>query len=135
MASIVEKETGNASERERIAGVFIRRMNIGMRLQTDPTVIYGIKNYNGNLTRKHLLADTPYNTYTRYGLPPTPIAASGELAIYAALHPAKGNELYFVAKGNGSHKFSATLREHSNAVNKYQKIKRNRKNYQSAPQQ
>ena len=133
MASIVEKETGQASERQQIAGVFVRRLNKGMRLQTDPTVIYGVKDYQGNLTKKHLKTDTPYNTYTRSGLPPSPIAASGALAIYAALHPSDGTSLYFVAKGDGSHYFSSTLREHNNAVNKYQKSKRNRKNYQSAP--
>ena len=121
MASIVEKETGLASERTEIAGVFVRRLNKGMLLQTDPTVIYGIgKNFDGNIRRKDLRTDTPYNTYTRAGLPPTPIAAAGREAIYAALHPAEGETLYFVSKGDGSHYFSKTLKEHNAAVRKYQ---------------
>ncbi|MFK5914952.1 MAG: endolytic transglycosylase MltG [Woeseiaceae bacterium] len=121
MASIVEKETGQANERQQIAGVFIRRIEKRMRLQTDPTVIYGMGDkYKGNIRKRDLLRDTPYNTYRRHGLPPTPIALPGRLAIHAALHPAEGNALYFVARGDGSHQFSATLKEHNNAVIKYQ---------------
>lgn len=121
LASIVEKETGVASERPAIAGVFIRRLRKGMRLQTDPTVIYGMGDqFDGNIRRRDLKKDTPYNTYTRYGLPPTPIALPGKAAINAVLHPADGNSLYFVAKGDGSHQFSATLKEHNRAVRKYQ---------------
>ncbi len=122
LASIVEKETALASERPRISGVFIRRLQQRMRLQTDPTVIYGIGvNFNGNLTRRDLRADTPYNTYTRSGLPPTPIALAGKAAINAALHPAAGSELYFVATGlgDGSHKFSDTKEQHDAAVQEY----------------
>ena len=121
MASIVEKETGLASERQQISGVFLRRLEKNMRLQTDPTVIYGMADdFKGNLRKRDLLRDTPYNTYRRHGLPPTPIALPGKEAIYAALHPAEGDALYFVARGDGSHKFSATLKEHNNAVIKYQ---------------
>ncbi|MDH5327366.1 MAG: endolytic transglycosylase MltG [Gammaproteobacteria bacterium] len=121
MASIVEKETGLASERPTIAGVFVRRLQKGMRLQTDPTVIYGIgEKFDGNIRRRDLLKDTPYNTYRRHGLPPTPIAMPGREAIYAALHPEDGNSLYFVAKGDGSHVFTGNLRDHNNAVIKYQ---------------
>ena len=121
MASIVEKETGVAYERPEIAGVFINRLRIDMRLQTDPTVIYGIgRKFDGNIRRRDLRRDTPYNTYTRKGLPPTPIAMPGADAIYAALHPAKTKNLYFVAKGNGTHKFSVTFKEHNQAVRKYQ---------------
>lgn len=124
LASIVEKETARADERERIAGVFTRRLQKRMRLQTDPTVIYGIgPEFNGNLTRKDLRTDTPYNTYTRHGLPPTPIAMPGRAAIRAALNPAQGNELFFVATGlgDGSHAFSATKDEHDAAVAEYLK--------------
>jgi len=124
LASIVEKETARADERNRIAGVFARRLQKHMRLQTDPTVIYGIgPGFNGNLTRRDLQTDTPYNTYTRSGLPPTPIAMPGRDAIHAALHPEPGNELYFVATGlgDGSHKFSATKAEHDTAVAEYLK--------------
>jgi UPF0755 protein len=122
LASIVEKETARADERARIAGVFVRRMQKRMRLQTDPTVIYGIgKAFNGNLTRRDLKTDTPYNTYTRHGLPPTPIALPGRDAIHAALHPAAGEELYFVATGlgDGSHAFSVTKEQHDAAVAEY----------------
>jgi UPF0755 protein len=122
LASIVEKETARGDERARIAGVFARRLDKGMRLQTDPTVIYGIgSGFNGNLTRRDLQTDTPYNTYTRRGLPPTPIALPGRAAIHAALHPADGEELYFVATGlgDGSHAFSATKDEHDTAVTEY----------------
>ncbi len=129
LASIVEKETARADERQRIAGVFTRRIAKRMRLQTDPTVIYGIgPGFNGNLTRKDLRTDTPYNTYTRHGLPPTPIAMPGKAAIHAALHPADGEELYFVATGlgDGSHKFSRTKDEHDAAVAEY--LKRLRQN-------
>ena len=121
LASIVEKETGLASERPQIAGVFIRRLKRGMRLQTDPTVIYGMgPDFDGNIRRRDLRRDTPYNTYTRQGLPPTPIALPGRAAIDAVLHPAPGDALYFVARGDGSHQFSATLAEHDRAVRKYQ---------------
>jgi UPF0755 protein len=121
MASIVEKETGKASERPTIAGVFINRMRIGMRLQTDPTVIYGMgAQYKGNIRKKDLIADTPYNTYTRNGLPPTPIAMPGLASIEAALHPAETKALYFVGKGDGSHAFSNSLVEHNRNVVKYQ---------------
>ena len=121
MASIVEKETGKPSERPMIAGVFINRMRFGMRLQTDPTVIYGMGvKYDGNIRKKDLLTDTPYNTYTRGGLPPTPIAMPGIASIEAALHPAETKALYFVGKGDGSHEFSNNLNEHNRAVVRYQ---------------
>jgi len=121
MASIVEKETGSASERPMIASVFLNRLKLGMRLQTDPTVIYGMgENFDGNLRKRDLLSDGEYNTYTRAGLPPTPIAMPGMAAIEAALHPAQSKALYFVGKGDGSHAFSATLNEHNRAVHRYQ---------------
>ena len=130
LASIVEKETARPDERARIAGVFTRRLEKRMRLQTDPTVIYGIgPQFNGNLTRKDLRTDTPYNTYTRSGLPPTPIAMPGRAAIRAALNPAVGEELYFVATGlsDGSHQFSKTRAEHDVAVAEYLKRLRARR--------
>jgi UPF0755 protein len=121
LASIVEKETGKASERPEIAGVFIRRLNLGMRLQTDPTVIYGMGTaYNGNIRKKDLLEATPYNTYVIFGLPPTPIAMPGKEALQAAARPAEGETLFFVARGDGSHYFSKTYDEHRAAVEKYQ---------------
>ena len=122
LASIVEKETARADERPLIAGVFLRRLAKRMRLQTDPTVIYGIgPGFDGNLRRRDLQADTPYNTYTRRGLPPTPIAMPGQASINAALHPADGEALYFVATGlgDGSHKFSTTKAQHDAAVAEY----------------
>ncbi|WP_266168141.1 endolytic transglycosylase MltG [Dyella subtropica] len=121
LASIVEKETGRADERPRIAGVFVRRLQTRMLLQTDPTVIYGMgESYAGNIHKRDLTTDTPYNTYTRPGLPPTPIALPGKPALEAALHPAAGSELYFVARGDGSHVFSSTLDEHNRNVACYQ---------------
>lgn len=121
LASIVEKETGLASERRAIAGVFSRRLQKHMRLQSDPTVIYGMgKAYQGNIRRRDLRSDNEYNTYQRAGLPPTPIALPGRDAINAVLHPEEGDALYFVSRGDGSHQFSATLQEHNEAVIKYQ---------------
>nr|VFJ86426.1 MAG: UPF0755 protein [Candidatus Kentron sp. H]VFJ88299.1 MAG: UPF0755 protein [Candidatus Kentron sp. H]VFJ95515.1 MAG: UPF0755 protein [Candidatus Kentron sp. H] len=121
LASIIEKETGKPEERARIAGVFVRRLEQGMRLQSDPTVIYGMgASFTGNIRRADLTRPTPYNTYTRRGLPPTPIAMPGGAAIHAALHPAQGEALYFVAKGDGSHEFSPTLARHNLAVARYQ---------------
>lgn len=121
LASIIEKETGVASERSQIAGVFVRRLQKDMLLQTDPSVIYGAADYHGDLTRKHLQTDTPYNTYINKGLPPTPIALPGKASIQAALHPADGDSLYFVADGKGGHTFSATYEEHQQAVARYLK--------------
>jgi len=121
LASIVEKETGVAAERPIIAGVFVNRLRRGMRLQTDPTVIYGIgEKFDGNIRKRDLTTDTPWNTYTRDGLPPTPIAMPGAGAIAAVMHPAATAALYFVGKGDGTHYFSATLEEHNRAVAKYQ---------------
>jgi UPF0755 protein len=122
LASIVEKETGKAQDRPEISGVFNNRLRIGMRLQTDPTVIYGLgEAFDGNLRRVHLTTDNPWNTYTRSGLPPTPIAMPGKAALLAAVQPAKTQAIYFVAKGDGSSHFSATLDEHNRAVNRYQR--------------
>ncbi|AXA56464.1 endolytic transglycosylase MltG [Pseudomonas thivervalensis] len=132
MASLVEKETGVPQERGQIAGVFVRRMRLGMLLQTDPTVIYGLgERYTGKLTRAHLKEENPYNTYLIPGLPPTPIAMVGREAIHAALNPAPGNSLYFVARGDGSHVFSDDLESHNNAVREFQ-LKR-RADYRSSP--
>ena len=120
MASIVEKETSLDQELNQVSGVFIRRLQQGMRLQTDPTVIYGMGDrYHGNITRTDLRTPTPYNTYTNNGLPPTPIALPSQKAIEAAMHPDNSNNIYFVATGNGGHKFSATLDEHNRAVQEY----------------
>lgn len=122
LASIVEKETGRASDRPAIASVFVNRLRTGMPLQTDPTVIYGLgAAFDGNLRKKDLLADTPWNTYTRGGLPPTPIAMPGKAALLAAVQPASSKALYFVARGDGTSQFSASLEEHNRAVNKYQR--------------
>ena len=121
MASVIEKETGQSSDRAVIGGVFVNRLRLGMMLQTDPTVIYGLgERFDGNLRKKDLLADTPHNTYTRTGLPPTPIAMPGRASLQAALNPAKTPALYFVARGDGSSQFSRTLAEHKRAVSKYQ---------------
>ncbi len=120
LASIVEKETGKPSDRAQIGGVFTNRLRLGMMLQTDPTVIYGMgAQFDGNLRKRDLLADTPYNTYTRAGLPPTPIAMPGKAALLAAVQPAPTKAIYFVAKGDGSSHFSSSLDEHNRAVNKY----------------
>ena len=135
LASIIEKETGLAAERPRIAGVFARRLKLGMRLQTDPTVIYGIGSaYDGNIRKVHLTTDTPYNTYTRAGLTPTPIAMPGRDALQAAARPAAGDALYFVAVGDGSgaHAFSATYAEHNAAVARYLQRLRGRNNEAAA---
>ncbi len=124
MASIIEKETGQASERPLVASVFINRLHLGMRLQTDPTVIYGMGSaFDGNLRKNDLQTDTPYNTYTRAGLPPKPIAMPGMASIEAALHPLASNDLYFVARGDGTHVFSARLADHNRAVARYQKLR------------
>lgn len=124
LASIVEKETGSPKDRPAIAAVFSNRLAIGMRLQTDPTVIYGLgEAFDGNLRKKDLLTDTPWNTYTRVGLPPTPIALPGKASLLAAVQPASSKALYFVARGDGSSQFSATLDEHNRAVNTYQRGK------------
>jgi UPF0755 protein len=131
MASIVEKETAHLPEQNQVAGVFVRRLNKGMRLQTDPTIIYGLGDaFDGNLTRKHLRTPNPYNSYLNAGLPPSPISNAGKAAIHAALHPDDSDSIYFVAKGDGTSYFSATLKEHNNAVAKFQRYQRS-KNYQS----
>jgi UPF0755 protein len=122
MASIIEKETGHTSERSMIAAVFINRLRLGMLLQTDPTIIYGMgEEFKGNIRKRDLLADNPYNTYTRSGLPPTPIAMPGSASLSAAMNPAPSSALYFVAKGDGTSKFSENLPDHNNAVNQYQR--------------
>jgi UPF0755 protein len=122
MASIVEKETGRPEERDLVAGVLTNRLRIGMRLQVDPTVIYGLgPSFDGNLKKTHLLEDGPYNTYTRAGLPPTPIAMPGLASLHAALQPAKTDALYYVSRGDGSSHFSKSIAEHNKAVSKYQK--------------
>ncbi|MEP6738931.1 MAG: endolytic transglycosylase MltG [Caldimonas sp.] len=122
LASIVEKETGVESDRGRVAGVFVNRLRLGMPLQTDPTVIFGLgPAFDGNLRKRDLLADTPYNTYVRAGLPPTPIAVPGKAALLAAVRPEATKALYFVARGDGSSEFSETLAEHNRAVNRYQR--------------
>jgi UPF0755 protein len=122
MASIVEKETGQKSERTMIAGVFVNRLKLGMLLQTDPTVIYGMgSKYEGKIRKKDLETDTPYNTYTRTGLPPTPISLPGLQSLAAAMSPAKTGALYFVARGNGTSQFSDNLTDHNRAVNQYQR--------------
>jgi UPF0755 protein len=133
MASIIERETGLAEEREEIAGVFVRRLHLGMRLQTDPTIIYGLGDaYEGRLRRRHLRdADNLFNTYRHHGLPPTPIALPGRAALQAALQPAAGDTLFFVARGDGSHEFNATLEGHERAVRKYQLQRR--EDYRSTP--
>lgn len=132
MASIIERETGSANEREQIAGVFVRRLQQGMKLQTDPTVIYGMgETYNGKISKNDLINATAYNTYVIDGLPPTPIATPSKASIYAALHPAQGNALYFVAKGDGTSEFSATHADHQRAVTRYQLQRRS--DYRSAP--
>lgn len=128
MASIVEKETSLDSELTQVSGVFVRRLKLGMRLQTDPTVIYGMgNNYKGNITREDLRTPTPYNTYTINGLPPTPIALPSQKAIEAALHPDDSNNIYFVATGNGGHKFTADLQAHNQAVQEYLSVLRSKK--------
>lgn len=122
MASIVEKETGKKAERTMIAGVFVNRLRKGMLLQTDPTVIYGMgESFQGNIRKRDLQTDTPHNTYTRGGLPPTPIALPGAESLFAAMNPAQTDAVYFVARGDGSSQFSSNLNEHNNAVNKYQR--------------
>jgi UPF0755 protein len=124
LASIVEKETGDASERARIASVFVNRLKIGMRLQSDPTVIYGIDAFNGNITRDDLQRKSPYNTYVIFGLPAGPICNPGKAALHAALHPADEKYLYFVSRNDGTHHFSVSLRDHNRAVYKYQKARK-----------
>lgn len=128
MASIIEKETSLDSELEQVSGVFVRRLNMGMRLQTDPTVIYGMGDaYKGNITRNDLRTPTPYNTYTIAGLPPTPIALPSQKAIEAAMHPDNAKNIYFVATGNGGHTFTASLSEHNQAVQEYLRVLRSKK--------
>ena len=137
LASIIEKETGLAAERPKIAGVFVRRLKLGMRLQTDPTVIYGLGSaYDGNIRKVDLTTDTPYNTYTRSGLTPSPIAMPGRAALEAAAHPAEGDALYFVAIGDGSggHVFSATYAQHQVAVAGYLQRLRQARQSNALPQ-
>ena len=126
LASIVEKETGFSGERATIAGVFYNRLRVGMRLQSDPTTIYGLQNFNGNLTRADLKKETPYNTYTIAGLPPGPISNPGRAALTAVLQPEKVPYYYFVSQNDGSHYFSKNLQEHNRAVYKFQKVRKNR---------
>ena len=121
LASLIEKETSKRDEKFVVSAVYHNRLQQGIRLQCDPTIIYSLKNFNGNLTNKHLLIDSPYNTYRNYGLPPGPIANPGEESIQAALYPAKKDYCYFVSKNDGTHHFSRTLKEHNKAVYKYQK--------------
>ena len=123
LASMVEKETGSAVERPLIAGVFRNRLQLGMRLQSDPTVVYGLENFTGNITRTDLQTPTPFNTYTTSGLPAGPICSPGRQAMLAVLFPAQTKDLYFVSKNDGTHHFSETLAEHNNAVQKYQRKK------------
>jgi len=124
LASIVEKETGSPADRGKVAGVFVNRLRLGMPLQTDPAVIYGLgERFDGNLRKRDLLADAPYNTYTRSGLPPTPIAMPGKAALEAAVRPEPTKALYFVARGDGSSEFSDSLAAHNRAVNQYQRGK------------
>ena len=128
MASIIEKETNVDAELQQVSGVFVRRLKLGMRLQTDPTVIYGMGDkYQGNITRQDLRTPTPYNTYTMSGLPPTPIALPGQKAIQAAMHPDQSDNIYFVATGNGGHKFSTNLQDHNRAVQEYLNVLRMKK--------
>ncbi|MDH4101573.1 MAG: endolytic transglycosylase MltG, partial [Nitrospirota bacterium] len=127
LASIVEKETGAGAERDMVASVYRNRLKRRMRLQSDPTVIYGIEKFNGNLTRKDLATKTPYNTYTNYGLPPGPIANPGRASLLAALNPADTDYLYFVSMNNGTHRFSKTLKEHNAAVDEFQRSRRGRR--------
>ncbi|HID03901.1 MAG TPA: endolytic transglycosylase MltG, partial [Desulfobacterales bacterium] len=124
LASMVEKETAKAIERPLIAGVFLNRLKKGMRMQSDPTVVYGVENYSGKITRTHLRTPTPYNTYTLKRLPIGPISNPGKAALMAVLQPTESKFYYFVSQNDGSHKFSKTLREHNRAVNKYQRVKK-----------
>jgi UPF0755 protein len=126
LASIIEKETSVAEERKLVASVFHNRLQSNMRLQTDPSVIYGIDNFDGNLTRKQLRANNPYNTYVHFDLPPTPIANPGLDSLIAAVQPSATDYLYFVAKGDGTHEFTSNYRDHKSAVGKYQKRRNNR---------
>lgn len=124
LASIIEKETGAPEERGLVSAVFHNRLKKGIKLQSDPTAVYGVKDFNGNITKRHLQANTPYNTYVNYGLPPGPIANPGKASLKAALNPANEDFIYFVSKNDGTHHFSKNLREHTNAVNHYQRSQR-----------